>query len=304
MKSRLMILETFGLILLFVHVQGQYKDTPIQQQNGITLTGCLQCDMSMCADSVIVKQTIVKRRRYSPLVAGLYSAVLPGAGQFYTKKYWQSAEFFGAEVLAWVVYAVYYNKGNQQTNYFQNYADQHWSVVSYANWIQTYYPQNVEGHSLFIPNTSNLPPWKQINWSQLNAVEVSMATGTGFSHMLAPYGNQQYYEMIGKYAQFGSGWDEAASYTPADVLANNGIGNVPAQMIAYSHMRGDANSFYNIATTVSYVILANHIFSALEAALSASRINQKIQLEGHIESRTIYGNLIEFVPTFNVKYEL
>ena len=75
-------------------------------------------------------------------------------------------------------------------------------------------------------------------------------------------------------------------------------------MIAYSHMRGDANSFYNIATTVSYVIVANHIFSALEAALNASRINHRIQLEGHIESRTIYGNLIEFVPTLNVKYEL
>ena len=143
-----MILEIFGLILLFVHMHGQYKDMPVQQQNGITLTGCLQYDMSMCtdrdlfADSVIVKQTIVNRR-YSPLVAGLYSAVLPGAGQFYTKNYWQSAAFFGGEVLAWVVYAVYYNKGNQKTNDFQNFANLHWSVVTYATWVNVNFGQTI-----------------------------------------------------------------------------------------------------------------------------------------------------------------
>ena len=313
MKSRLMILEIFGLILLFVHMHGQYKDMPVQQQNGITLTGCLQYDMSMCtdrdlfADSVIVKQTIVNRR-YSPLVAGLYSAVLPGAGQFYTKNYWQSAAFFGGEVLAWVVYAVYYNKGNQKTNDFQNFANLHWSVVTYATWVNVNFGQTIN-----INPDQSLKPWQRVSWSDLNAAENLIAQGpnqpTGFTHDLAPYGYQQYYEMIGKYSQFGGGWDDATifqpgGYTPADVIANNGIGNVSPEMIAYSHMRGDANSFYNIATTVSYVIVANHIFSALEAALNASRINHRIQLEGHIESRTIYGNLIEFVPTLNVKYEL
>jgi hypothetical protein len=69
-------------------------------------------------------------------------------------------------------------------------------------------------------------------------------------------------------------------------------------------MRGKANSYYNIGTTVSYVIVANHVFSALEAALNASKINHRIQLQGHIQSRRIYGNLVEFVPTLNVKYEL
>jgi hypothetical protein len=127
--------------------------------------------------------------------------------------------------------------------------------------------------------------------------------------MLAPYGDQQYYEMIGKYSQFGGGWDDAAKfktngYTKADVIANNGIGNVSPHFLDYAKMRGDANSYYNIATTVSYVIVANHIFSALEAVWNASKINHKIQLQGHIQSRIIYGNLVEFVPTLQVKYEL
>jgi hypothetical protein len=69
-------------------------------------------------------------------------------------------------------------------------------------------------------------------------------------------------------------------------------------------MRGDANSSFNIATAVSYVIVANHVFSALEAAFNASNINHRLQLQGHIESRRVYGNMVEFVPTLHVQYEL
>jgi hypothetical protein len=243
------------------------------------------------------------------LAAGLYSAVIPGAGQFYTKSYWQSAAFFGAEVLAWVIYAVYEKKGDQQTNAFQQYADQHWSAAQYANWMNINYGQSIN----IIPDpNNNIKPWNRVVWSDLNNAEENIGKltdaqgnpNTGFTHMLVPYGEQQYYEMIGKYAQFGGGWDDAASFTKADVIANNEIGNVSPRFLAYRDMRGKANSYYNIATTVSYVIVANHVFSALEAALNASKINHRIQLEGHIQSRSIYGNMVEFVPTLNVKYEL
>ena len=84
-------------------------------------------------------------------------------------------------------------------------------------------------------NSSNsLKPWQRVNWTDLNNAEGNIETlmdaqgipTTGFTHQLAPYGDQQYYEMIGKYSQFGGGWDDAATFTKADVIANNGIGNV------------------------------------------------------------------------------
>jgi hypothetical protein len=245
------------------------------------------------------------------LAAGLYSAVLPGAGQFYTKSYWQSAAFFGAEVLAWVVYASYEKKGDQQTNAFQQYADLHWSVVTYAQWINANFGRSIN----IVSNPNNtLKSWQQVDWADLNAAEDQIAGDqsiqpTGFTHKLAPHGDQQFYEMIGKYSQFGGGWDDAATfqaggYTKADVLANNGIGNVSPRFLAYRDMRGKANSYYNIGTTVSYIIVANHLLSALEAALNASNINHRIQLQGHIQSRSIYGTMVEFVPTLNVNYEL
>jgi hypothetical protein len=308
-------------LLLTTTTQSQYLHTSKDSDGKAFLTGSLQNDFVMQANHITSFNgadsigTIVTKTKYSPLAAGLLSAVVPGAGQFYTKSYWQSAAFFSAEVLTWVAYAMFERQGNQRTNAFQQYADEHWSVVRYANWInspngfQQYYRSGI---IIGNPSADVSQPWNYINWNLLNQSEEDIANqivGSGFTHKLAPYADQQYYEMIGKYSQFGGGWDDAATFQPggftrADMIANNGIGNVSPRFIEYSHMRGDANSSYNIATTVSYIIVANHVFSALEAALNASKINHRIQLEGHIESRRIYGNLVEFVPTLQVKYEL
>jgi hypothetical protein len=314
MKCRVMLLEICGLFLLCMNMHGQYRIDPAVQNNGCSLTGNLQYDLSTDingdsrADSSDAASTVVYQRLYSPLRAGLFSAVIPGAGQLYTKNYWQSAAFFGAEVLMWVVYASYERKANNQTNLFQNYADAEtgWSVVRYAGWINANFSQAIPINT--DPNP-NLKSWERVQWNDLNAAENAIGGNlnigeTGFSHQLAPHGDQQYYEMIGKYAQFGGGWNDAGGFTKADVLGNNGIGNVSPQFLAYSKMRGDANSFYNIATTVSYIILANHVLSALEAVWNASKLNHRIKLEGHIESRQIEGNIVEFVPTLHVEYEL
>jgi hypothetical protein len=123
---------------------------------------------------------------------------------------------------------------------------------------------------------------------------------TGFSHHLPLRPEQQYYELIGKYPQYGGGWDDAAWFTKDDVLTSN----VSQKFLKYSRMRGDANNFYNIAATVSYVIVANHILNALEAAWNASKINQTLHLQGHIKTRVIYGQMVEFVPTLDLEIVL
>ena len=301
------ILEICCLFFVCMNTHGQYKIGPATQSNKYSLTGNLQYDLSTninsdnSMDSSRTANPEVSKRFYSPLKASLFSAVIPGAGQFYTKSYLQSAAFLSAEALMWVLYIHYKNQGDQRTNDFNNYADAHWSVVRYAQWIQANYPQNVQGYSLFIPNTANLPTWQQVNWGQLNAVEGSMAVGTGFTHQLVMYPDQQYYEEIGKYSQFSGGWDDGSNVTAAEVGSTYGYYTPHSTL--YVHMRADANSSYNIATAYSCVLLANHVFSALEAAWNASNINHRIQLEGHIESRQIYGNAVEFVPALHLEYE-
>jgi len=314
-----MMLELCSLLLLYTIAQGQYRLTFTPQIENTVLTGNLQYDLANEAnqnggfnfsDTV---GTVSNGKKYSPLTAGLLSAAIPGAGQFYTKSYWQSAAFLGVEVLTWLLYINYENKGDRQTELFQQYADEHWSVVRYAKWINSangYQQYYRSGILIGDPPENISQPWKYVYWEQLNLCEeeIGIQAHTGFTHKLEHYGEQQYYEMIGKYAQFGGGWDDAPTFkaggfTKADVIANNGIGNVSPRFLEYRDMRGEANSFYNIASTVSYLIVANHVFSALEAAWNASSINHKIQLQGHIQARIIYRNIVEFVPTLYVKYE-
>lgn len=315
----MMILVICGLFLLCMNMRGQYRIDPAVQNSGCSLTGNLQYDLSTnidgnsTTDSSDAAREVVYQSLYSPLRAGVFSAVIPGAGQLYTNNYWQSAAFFGAEVLMWVLYAVNEKKGDNQTNLYNNYANKNWSAIRYAYWIRDNYPayyKNVIVPGQQAADISN--SWIYVNWNELNAAENAIGgnlTMTGFSHQLAPHGDQQYYEMIGKYAQFGGGWNDAATFktggfTKEDVLVNNGLGNVSPNFFAYQDMRNDAERFYTIATTVSYIIVANHVLSALEAAWNASKLNHRIKLQGHIESRQIYGNIVEFVPTLHIEYAL
>ncbi len=300
------------LLLLFIpSMYGQYKVSLSSRGTAEVLTGNLTFDLAQQSlketeENLSDTLEVFSSRKYSPLTAGLLSAILPGAGQLYTKNYWQSAAFFGAEVIMWVLYSKYENQGDQRTALFQRYADEHWSVVTYVNWIKSNYINEASKYAMEIPNAQP-PPWNQIDWTQLNLCEeeIGRLSQSGFSHKLEVHGEQQYYEMIGKYQQFGGGWDDAATFKPGGFTKQDIINaNVSPRFLAYSQMRGDANSSYNIATTVSYVIVANHIFGALEAAWNAARFNHKIHLEGHIQSRTLYNQQVEFVPTFHLQYEL
>jgi hypothetical protein len=306
MNTRIVALGIAALLLSST-VHSQYLPAHTANDQKMSLTGNLQTDFVLQSNqlestgSTEKSPLKVQPNKYSPLAAGLFSAVVPGSGQFYTKSYWQGAAFLGAELLTWVIYASFEKKGDQRTDAFQQFADEHWSVARYADWINLNYSKNI-----VVNPDQNLKSWERVDWNALNTVEEQIGAiyNSGFTHKLAPYADQQYFEMIGKYSQFGGGWDDAGVYSTTDVIANNGIGNVSPRFSEYSTMRGDANSAYNIATTVSYVILANHVFSALEAALNASKINHRIQLQGSIQSRNIFGNGIEFVPTFQMKYEL
>jgi hypothetical protein len=332
MKYRMMMLALCSLFIFCTRAHAQYRDVQASPTTELSLTGNLQYDLStemntsIIADSIAPARKVVYKKKYSALRAGLFSAVLPGAGQFYTKSYWQSAAFFGAEVLMWVAYATYENSGDRKTAEFQKYADEHWSVIRYAYWIKnsaygaTY--NTINGTTPIVPNgePENTPlPWNYVNWAALNACEDAIGylpiqspdsypNGTGFTHKLEPYGQQQYYELIGKYAQYGGGWDDAATFkSDASVFSSMDVlnQNVSPRFRAYSSMRGEANDKYTIARTVSFLIVANHVLSALEAAWNASRINNRIKLQGHIQSRRVFGGkLVEFVPTLQLEYEL
>ena len=98
------------------------------------------------------------------------------------------------------------------------------------------------------------------------------AIGGYYSHNLAAHGDQQYYEMIGKYEQFNMGWDDA---NPSlDPSYQSQKANLTTRFLFYGGERAKANTYYGHATTFVTVALVNHILSAVDAALSATWYNK------------------------------
>ena len=269
-----------------------------QEEVVTNLTGNLKYDsktlMSNYKEENKVNLSIVNQSKKSPLLAGLMSLILPGAGEFYTGSYINSAIFLALEAGLIAVAVIYENKGDAKTKEFENYADNvtensGWSVVRYAQWINQHKGKNIQ-----INPNPNLKPWERVNWNELNAVERELnREGQGFTHTLARHGEQQYYEMIGKYHQFSPGW--------WDFSGGSNNSEISPGFAIYSGLRGEANDLYNISTKAVVGIYVNHFLSALDAVWSAVSFNKNLNLQVRMDAVQIADNYKTF-PTLYLKY--
>lgn len=278
------------MLLLSPFLYGQ------ENQNG-KLTGQLFLDskiiyMESFANIKLQDQSLDSQKK-SPLLSGVLSFAIPGAGQFYSERYLKSIIFVAAEVAAITVGLIYDKKGDDQTISFQNFALAHWDVKRYARWTiknaSSINPQiNVSEYNVFDINGN-------VIWSELNRLE--SAIGKYYSHRLAPFKDQQYFEMIGKYPQFNVGWDdfgdENTPFTYGDPLTSN--------FLFYSKERGKANDFYKVASTAVIVIITNHILSAIDAAWSAANYNKGLVISSEIK-KVDFGFRTFYYPQLNLQY--
>ena len=238
--------------------------------------------------------------RRSPVLAGALSLLLPGAGEIYAQSYVLGATFIALETAGWFLNIGYNKKGDDATAYFQEYADTHWSAVRYAKWLNTY-AHNFEGSDdrlIQIPideTTPGLQEWQRVNWSTMNTVEAAIPV---FSHRLPQHGEQQYFELIGKYDQYSYGWDDKT--TTSDGWSD--YRTISANFHSYSLQRGHANDQYNMATTIASLIVLNHILSAADAAWAAARFNQHIEFHSRFMPRQRIDGSIELLPTATLSW--
>lgn len=268
------------------------------QSESIKLSGSLLNDtkfaLSELSDSNSSYKLNISHNYKKPFLAGIMSFALPGAGQIYTENYLKAGIFAGIEIGAIVLAVIYNNKGDDQTDFFENYADQNWSVDRYARWtVANLATLNLEldANDYRVFNNDG-----NIVWSELNRLE--NAIGGYYSHKLAPLGDQQYYEMIGKYPQFNVGWvefgdDVNKSFQYGDKLVD--------QFGYYSKERGKANDFYNVSKWAVIAVVSNHVISAFDAAWSASKYNKKLNFNISIEEETI-GYYKDYYPQLNISY--
>ena len=285
------------LVLILVLSTAVYS----QDKSDLKLTGTLSLDSKLAINEMNFQNYFNDEQnnaeKKSPYLAAALSFVLPGAGEYYSENYLKSAIFLAAEVTAITVGLIYDKKGDDQTISFQNYANQHWSAKRYAEWTVVN-AQNI--NSSVDPSQYNVfKSDGSVNWSELNRLE--NAIGSFYSHRLDRYGEQQYYEMIGKYQQFYQGWEDADPTLTTYEDIKERLSSSPSMFIYYSGERGKANDFYSAAHTAVLVVVANHILSALDAAWSASRYNKNLELSTEVKKfdlgfRTIY------YPRLNLQY--
>jgi hypothetical protein len=306
------------LVSLSANAQSRIPFLAVSQSKH-ELTGSLSQDLFAAQpESLSHQDSLFMLETRSSLKAGVFSLLIPGAGQIYnggTGNYIKAAGFLAVEAAAIAVNIIWTNKAKDKTTYFQNYADgtasewssygqngyqpnnpqvHYYNVYKYAQWIygnisalENQNGTSDAGKNVISQNIGELfhtlthqqgaafdptqAPWTQVNWKALNNIEFAM--GGYFSHVLPPHGDQQYYELIGKYPEFRQGWnDENPSYLRASDL--NNTTNLSSY---YMGQRGEANNLYGVAGTAIGVIIANHFVSAIEAAIWAHGHNKIVQ---------------------------
>ncbi|MEE9169620.1 MAG: hypothetical protein V3U73_07620 [bacterium] len=176
---------------------------------------------------------------HKSLPKGMFMSMLvPGTGELYAGSIVKGLLFLGIEAGAWVLYTSSHNKGMEWERRYIGFANQNWDEDRWQAW-----------------------------WNSLSAHDQE-----GFLNVELPMEkNSEYYEAIGVYEKFNAGWK--------DVQWNPGIANTTpsVESLGYNKWRQSSNSSLKWATSLSGIILANHLLSGLDAVWSVSRHNKNLK---------------------------
>jgi len=197
----------------------------------------------------------------------LFSAVVPGSGQIYSRSYLKGLAFLVIEAAALTGHFRSNREGNRLEVQFEADANALWDEDAYWNWMG-----EICGGSC--NNMDDLRSFERAN----------------FSHFLPEEKNQPYYENIGKYNQFVIGWEDFRTetlggsieiFTYADYLTGiwdtQDLRTISSQRNAYTELQDDSDRNFKRATTLASLLLLNHVVSALDAAWTTKKFNRRVQ---------------------------
>ena len=311
--------------ILFVLVFGSFVNTSVQSQP--------------TADSL--ETLFSSSRKNVPLAFGM-SAIVPGAGQAYNRSWIKAAVAIAGEATVLLLYRSWRQKGIDGRDAYQMEAHAHWSPVRYASWLNDYvqYLNHLPGgqpvtaapieiSSLFSSiNFANPNTWSQSERlairsliqeiRRVEGVVYNGNTGAAFSHVLPFFGEQQYYELIGKYFQYAPGWDDYAalmrdgrttwinesgefipSIEPETSESGDTKAHVSPRFYRYADSHADANTYLRRASRITTLLIANHVLAAVDAAIFARLHNRRIQMSlgllDDMQGRTYIAPRLSFI---------
>lgn len=249
--------------------------------------------------------------RTKPGVAFLSSAIIPGSGQAMNGKWGRAAVYFLAETVGIIYYIDQNNKAKANERAYEQYANQKWSVLAYAQWLVAYSEANgvSNGYEKLATEISGLNPewgntpadWNKVNLSTIRSVEVQTPffydngrIASEFSHVVQDYGSQQYYELMSKYYQFLPGWQDFHAMNQAfyaDPATNSGQFQYPwnSSMLTENFIEGrdraeEFNNNYRQAGNILKLLVVNHVISAFDAFFTVKLKNSRIETEANMMS--------------------
>jgi hypothetical protein len=257
---------------------------------------------------------------YQPLreksgYALLSSAIVPGAGQAANDKWLRAGLYFIAEAILVGVHIKSFNDARAEQRRYKQFANKNWSVVNYAKWLVNYHEQNnlsnkyiSELRDQVSGTTAEYHPqkdWDKIDIELLREVERNTPfvysdqnIGNNFSHVMPDYGSQQYYELISKYYQYGSGWNDFGEDTNGNNLDSRyrlswDGSDMPFNFVTGAALAEDFNDSYRLAGNMVSLLILNHIVSAFDAFLTVKLKNSRLEAE---------TNFINPEQTFSLKF--
>lgn len=196
-----------------------------------------------------------RHHKYLPI---LLSALVPGAGEMYMGYEKRGAVLMLAEATAWIGYAYKNQQGLNTRSDYEHYADVHWDM---NRWIQD--------HPAVYPNWT--PDYTLADLEQEGRDSYS---GNGAWPGYIPWvprsqDKQHYYENIGKYDWYVSGWDD---YTPGTFPSDLGPGQVfSLHRETYRQMRRTSNNQLDSADRFVYLSIVARVYSLVETTLLVNR---------------------------------
>jgi len=232
-------------------------DISTKLSNEVGWAGSLRSASYSPATAAMTGSSPSRRGGAWPVVLSL---LVPGAGEVYMGYYKRGAALIASEILMWSGYFYYHDKGLDEREDYENFADTHWTM---EHWITNH------------PDAYPL----ELTFAELDSIGQEKWQGGGSWPAYHPWidkgvDKQGYYEVIGKYDWFISGWEDFDPTT--DPLEHD-----TDLRTQYRSMRKTSNDDLKVADRFVYMSIAVRTFSLVETII-LSRSGGKDTVGGSI----------------------
>jgi len=184
------------------------------------------------------------------------SVIAPGAGEIYMGYYKRGFALLAMEAAAWIGYSHNRSKGLDTRRRYESFADAHWSI---SKWLLEH-PSGPYGSLAALEASGNDGTWENTRWK------------VGDNYFYMPFipkeqDKQEYYENLGKYEWFLSGWDDWSP--PPD--GNTPIAEFTNNQSFYMGLRANSNHQLTVADRFIYLSIVARAYSLVETIILSRR---------------------------------